>query len=105
MLDTHDGIGVIDIGADAQDRTGHPGLVSESDLDHLVQQIHANSNGESRRATGAAASNLDLYQVNCTFYDALGSDNVRYLLARAIQFFLPGFRRSITLDCWPVATT
>ena len=90
VLDTHDGIGVIDIGADAQDRVGHPGLVSENDLDHLVQQIHANSNGESRRATGAAASNLDLYQVNCTFYDALGSDNVRYLLARAIQFFLPG---------------
>ena len=23
-------------------------------------------------ATGAAASNLDIYQVNCTFYDALG---------------------------------
>jgi len=90
VLDTHDGIGVIDIGADPQDRAGHPGLVSESDLNHLVQQIHANSNGESRRATGAAASNLDLYQVNCTFYDALGSDNVRYLLARAIQFFLPG---------------
>jgi sucrose phosphorylase len=90
VLDTHDGIGVIDIGADAQDRTGHPGLVSENDLNHLVQQIHTNSHGDSRRATGAAASNLDLYQVNCTFYDALGGDNVRYLLARAIQFFLPG---------------
>src|SRR6185503_20614086 len=52
--------------------------------------IHANSTGESQRATGAAASNLDLYQVNCTFYDALGRDDVQYLLARAIQFFLPG---------------
>ena len=90
VLDTHDGIGVIDIGPDTQDRTGHPGLVHESDLDQLVQQIHANSTGESQRATGAAASNLDLYQVNCTFYDALGRDDVNYLLARAIQFFLPG---------------
>ena len=27
--------------------------------------------GESGE-TGAAANNLDLYQVNCTFYDALG---------------------------------
>ena len=90
VLDTHDGIGVIDIGADSQDRTRHPGLVSETELNRLVQQIHANSNGESLRATGSAAANLDLYQVNCTFYDALGRDDVKYLLARAIQFFLPG---------------
>ena len=90
VLDTHDGIGVIDIGADSQDRAGHPGLVPESDLNRLVQQIHANSNGESLRATGAAASNLDLYQVNCTFYDALARDDLKYLLCRALQFFLPG---------------
>ena len=90
VLDTHDGIGVIDIGADSQDRTRYPGLVSEAELSRLVQQIHTNSNGESLRATGSAAANLDLYQVNCTFYDALGRDDVKYLLARAIQFFLPG---------------
>jgi sucrose phosphorylase len=90
VLDTHDGIGVIDIGPDFQDRIGRPGLIPETDLAQLVQQIHANSNGESLRATGSAASNLDLYQVNCTFYDALGRDDARYLLARAIQFFLPG---------------
>jgi len=90
VLDTHDGIGIIDIGPDAQDRIGRPGLVPEADLARLVQQIHDNSNGESLRATGSAASNLDLYQVNCTFYDALGRDDARYLLARAIQFFLPG---------------
>jgi sucrose phosphorylase len=31
-----------------------------------------------------------LYQVNCTFYDALGRDDNQYLIARAIQFFVPG---------------
>ncbi len=41
-------------------------------------------------ATGAAASNLDLYQVNCIFFDAVGRDAGAYLMARAIQFFLPG---------------
>jgi sucrose phosphorylase len=90
VLDTHDGIGVIDVGADTHDRAGRPGLVSEGELTELVQQIHANSNGESLRATGAAADNLDLYQVNCTFYDALARDDLKYLLSRAIQFFLPG---------------
>ena len=90
VLDTHDGIGIVDIGADPQDRQAHPGLVPPQELDRLVESIHARSNGESRLATGAAASNLDLYQVNCTFYDALGRNDREYLLARAVQFFLPG---------------
>lgn len=90
VLDTHDGIGIIDIGADAGDRAGHPGLVPPDELDALVERIHAASQGQSRKATGAAASNLDLYQVNCTFFDAMGRDETAYLLARAIQFFLPG---------------
>jgi len=90
VLDTHDGIGVIDAGADAADPANHPGLLPAADIDALVETIHRNSRGESLRATGAAASNLDLYQVNCTFYDALARDDRRYLLARAIQFFLPG---------------
>jgi sucrose phosphorylase len=90
VLDTHDGIGIIDIGADSADRAGHPGLVPDEELDQLVERIHEASRGHSRRATGAAASNLDLYQVNCSFFDALGRDERAYLLARAIQFFLPG---------------
>ena len=90
VLDTHDGIGVIDIGADAADRAESPGLVPPAELDALVEWVHRNSNGQSRQATGAAASNLDLYQINCTFYDALGRNDAAYLIARAIQFFLPG---------------
>jgi sucrose phosphorylase len=90
VLDTHDGIGIIDIGADATDREGRPGLVPPDELDALVEWIHGNSGGQSRAATGAAASNLDLYQVNCTFYDALARDDRAYLVARAIQFFMPG---------------
>jgi sucrose phosphorylase len=90
VLDTHDGIGIIDIGADATDREARPGLVPPQDLDRLVETIHVNSGGASRAATGAAASNLDLYQVNCSFYDALGRNDRAYLLARALQFFLPG---------------
>jgi sucrose phosphorylase len=90
VLDTHDGIGIIDIGADPSDRVNRPGLVPPEELDRLVEIIHTNSGGQSREATGAAASNLDLYQVNCSFYDAMGRDDTAYLLARAIQFFMPG---------------
>jgi sucrose phosphorylase len=89
VLDTHDGIGVIDVGADAADRS-RPGLLTPEQIDQLVEAIHEGSGGTSRLATGAAASNLDLYQVNCTYYDALGRDDDRYLLARALQFLIPG---------------
>ena len=87
VLDTHDGIGVIDVGAG---REGEPGLLTPNEIDRLVETIHSRSGGQSRLATGAAASNLDLYQVNCTVYDALGSRGNEYLVARAVQFFVPG---------------
>jgi sucrose phosphorylase len=87
VLDTHDGIGVIDAGADSE---GRPGLLAPEAIELLVETIHDRSNGQSRLATGAAASNLDLYQVNCTYYNALGARDLDYLIARAIQFFAPG---------------
>jgi sucrose phosphorylase len=86
VLDTHDGIGIIDAGPMGD----KPGLLNASQIDNLVETMHANSNNQSRKATGAAASNVDLYQVNCTYYDALGANDFDYLLSRAIQFFAPG---------------
>ncbi len=63
VLDTHDGIGIVDVGANGD----KPGLLTADAINSLVDQIHENSNGESKKATGAAANNVDLYQVNCTF--------------------------------------
>ena len=74
----------------ATPRPPRPGLLDEQQIDELVAGIHANSGGGSLRATGAAASNLDLYQVNCTYYDALGGDDEALLVARLVQLFLPG---------------
>ncbi|REE83000.1 sucrose phosphorylase [Lutibacter oceani] len=86
VLDTHDGIGIVDVAAEGN----KPGLIEGTVLSKIVDQIHVNSKGNSLKATGAAASNLDLYQVNCTYFDALGRDENAYLMARAIQFFVPG---------------
>jgi sucrose phosphorylase len=89
VLDTHDGIGVVDVGRDQMgDR--HPGLLTGDQVDALVEGIHERSKGESRKASGWSASNVDVYQVNCTYYDALGEDDAAYLIARAVQFFTPG---------------
>ena len=89
VLDTHDGIGVIDVGPDSGDPE-RPGLLTPDRMASLIESIHQNSNGASRLATGAAASNLDVYQVNCTFFEALGRDEQAYLLARLIQVLVPG---------------
>ncbi|MFK7733992.1 MAG: sucrose phosphorylase [Pseudomonadales bacterium] len=86
VLDTHDGIGIMDVAREGN----KPGLLSDDDVDALVERIHTETNGQSRAASGHAASNLDIYQVNSTFYDALGRSDSAYLIARAIQFFSPG---------------
>jgi len=80
VLDTHDGIGVIDAG----------GLLSSEEIGNIVEAIHRRSNSESRQASGEAANNLDVSQVNCTFYDALGRQDTEYRIARTLQFFSPG---------------
>ncbi|MGI8573793.1 MAG: hypothetical protein ACR2MA_00295 [Egibacteraceae bacterium] len=90
--------------ADASD-SGSAGLLDPQQIDDLVEAVHANSRGESRLATGTAASNVDLYQVNCTYYDALGQDDTAYLIARMIQFFTPACRRSTTSACSEARTT
>ncbi|HEX2907750.1 MAG TPA: alpha-amylase family glycosyl hydrolase, partial [Phototrophicaceae bacterium] len=49
VLDTHDGIGVIDIGAAVEsDGSVSPGLVPAHELDALVATIHEKSGGQSR---------------------------------------------------------
>ena len=91
VLDTHDGIGVIDIGADAQDRTGHPGLVPES---RARPARAADSRQQQRREParhrirGLESRSLpgELHVLR----RARAATTSRYLLARAIQFFLPG---------------
>jgi sucrose phosphorylase len=90
VLDTHDGIGVLDVGPSRKGSETKPGLLAPEEINDLLETIHDRSQGASRQATGAAASNLDLYQVNCTFYDALGRRDDEYLIARALQFFAPG---------------
>lgn len=88
VLDTHDGIGVEDVGAASGG--GMPGLLAPDAIDALIHTIHERSRDESRLASGGAVRNVDTAQINCTFYDALGRRDTEYLVARAIQCFLPG---------------
>jgi len=89
VLDTHDGIGVADV-AERRGASPAPGLLPADEIEALVETIHQRSGGASRLASGSGASNVDANQINCTFYDALGARDDEYLIARAVQCFVPG---------------
>ncbi|HIW72971.1 MAG TPA: sucrose phosphorylase [Firmicutes bacterium] len=79
-LDTHDGIGVVDV-AD---------LLSEQEIEETRELLFTKGANVKKSYNTAAYNNLDIYQINCTYYSALGNNDEAYLLARAIQFFAPG---------------
>jgi len=79
-LDTHDGIGVVDV-AD---------LLTPDEIDETCNALYEKGSNVSRRYSSQEYNNLDIYQINCTYYSALGEDDQAYLLARAVQFFAPG---------------
>jgi sucrose phosphorylase len=79
-LDTHDGIGVVDV----------KDLLSEEEIEQTKDYLFSRGANVKRIYNSMAYNNLDVYQLNCTYYSALGNDDDAYLLARAIQFFTPG---------------
>ncbi len=79
-LDTHDGIGVLD----ARD------LLPDDRVQKVKDNIFSNDNVVKRIHSSPDYHSLDVYQVNCTYYSALGNDDDACLAARAVQMFAPG---------------
>lgn len=76
MLGCHDGIPLLDL----------KGLLPEEDIQVLIDLI-VSRGGMVKNLHGQ--KNL-YYQVNATYYSALGESDDKMLLARAIQMFMPG---------------
>lgn len=79
-LDTHDGIGVVDV----------VDLLTQEEIDDTKELLYAKGANVKKKYSSEEYNNLDIYQINCTYYSALGNRDDAYLLARAIQFFAPG---------------
>jgi sucrose phosphorylase len=86
VLDTHDGIGVIDAGPARE----WPGLMDHDEMRGVFEAAARRTGGQSARASTAVAWADLPHQVNSTFYSVLGEDDDTYLLARAFQLFVPG---------------
>jgi sucrose phosphorylase len=79
-LDTHDGIGVVDV----------KDLLSDEEVEKTREYLFDKGANVKKIYNTTAYNNLDIYQVNCTYYSALGNNDDAYIMARAIQFFAPG---------------
>jgi sucrose phosphorylase len=76
MLGCHDGIPVLDL----------KGFIPDEDIEDLIDTI-VSRDGLVKNLHGQ--KNM-YYQVNATYYSALGADDKKMLFARAIQMFMPG---------------
>ena len=76
MLGCHDGIPLLDL----------KGLLPEERIQKLIDTV-VSRGGMIKNLHGA--KNV-YYQVNATYYSALGEDDRKMLLARALQLFMPG---------------
>lgn len=79
-LDTHDGIGTVDV----------EDLLTQEELQGVIRQTLKYGANFKMDFSAKAKDRPVVYQINCTYYSALGEDDRAYLLARAIQFFAPG---------------
>lgn len=81
VLDTHDGICIPDV----------EGVLPDDCIKALVENINARSADPILRRSAARINSVGaIYQLTCTFYDALMRSDDSYIAARAIQFFAPG---------------
>lgn len=76
MLGCHDGIPLLDLKGLLPDTRIQEMIALLKQRGGLVKDLHG-------------AKNI-YYQVNCTYYSALGESDKKLLLARAIQLFMPG---------------
>jgi sucrose phosphorylase len=94
MLGCHDGIPVLDLKGD---EAGKHELISRAEIDAIVDRI-VERGGRVKNLFGPDGKKIAYYQVNATFFSALGEDEQKLLLARAIQMFMPGIPQVWYLD-------
>jgi sucrose phosphorylase len=97
MLGCHDGIPILDL--KGNDIPGDPGegLLSAEEIAGVIDRI-MDRGGRVKNLYGPDGKKIAYYQVNATFFSALGEDERKLRLARAIQMFMPGVPQVWYLD-------
>lgn len=96
MLGCHDGIPVIDLRGGSSDGDA-AGLLADAEIEAMIAQL-LERGGRVKNLYGPDGEKISYYQVNATYFSALGASEQRLLLARAIQLFVPGTPQVWYLD-------
>ncbi|WP_299060231.1 glycosidase [uncultured Polaribacter sp.] len=97
MLGCHDGIPVLDLKGKEVNGTYNKGLLEDSQIESIMNTI-MNRGGRVKNLYDPSGKKISYYQVNATFFSALGENEQKLLLARAIQMFMPGIPQVWYLD-------
>lgn len=97
MLGCHDGIPVLDLRGRHKGRGSRSGLLSDEEIDGVIQNV-MDRGGRVKNLYGPDGKKISYYQINATFFSALGEDERKLRLARAIQMFMPGTPQVWYLD-------
>tara|TARA_R110002111_G_scaffold116640_2_gene178090 strand:- start:907 stop:2655 length:1749 start_codon:yes stop_codon:yes gene_type:complete len=97
MLGCHDGIPVLDLKGKEVNGVYNKGLLKDAEIEVIMNKIMERG-GRVKNLYGASGKKISYYQVNATFFSALGEDEQKLLLARAIQLFMPGIPQVWYLD-------
>jgi sucrose phosphorylase len=97
MLGCHDGIPVLDLKGGLNSDGSRDELLSEEEIDTVVEAI-LERGGRVKDLYGPDGRRIAYYQVNATFFSALGEDEQKLRLARAIHMFIPGTPQVWYLD-------
>jgi len=97
MLGCHDGIPVLDLRGKEIAGVSNKGLLSDEEIDAVIDEI-MDRGGRVKNLYGPDGKKISYYQINATFFSALGEDERKLRLARAIQMFMPGVPQVWYLD-------
>ena len=97
MLGCHDGIPILDLKGKEVNGNYQKGLLEDADIEEMMALIISRG-GRVKNLYDSDGNKLSYYQVNATFFSALGENEDKLLLARAIQLFMPGTPQIWYLD-------
>lgn len=97
MLGCHDGIPVLDLKGKEVNGQYNKGLLENNEIEAIMNTI-IERGGRVKNLYDSAGNKISYYQVNATFFSALGENEQKLLLARAIQLFMPGIPQVWYLD-------
>ncbi|MFT6731009.1 MAG: sucrose phosphorylase [Glaciecola sp.] len=97
MLGCHDGIPVLDLKGKEVNGVYNKGLLEDREIEAIMNKIMGRG-GRVKNLYDPSGKKISYYQINATFFSALGEDEQKLLLARAIQMFMPGIPQVWYLD-------